>query len=302
MKFKLSEFIQSSRVKPKNSVKITNTTTIQRIQQRLEMDFNLMINICNISRWLEVLNSLSVYILEFESSTDIRDQIKSFTIRIEYPIELNFGTIYRLLTDHVDERFECKVLDTNSVQYDMVSVNVKPSITNTLKHPLMNRDVVINEYGIYEDYYLMSISISKHDWLIDNPSNEVFLKSINISSCVPEITTVKEAINIITYNPNVAVDQSIFNMPNNQRINVHNYDRRQKIFISNVNNVTYRVSIESCPFLGKLFDTHLTPNSTEWIVKDNIKSNQLQVINTSFQIDKVTRAKMDKYSQSIKPK
>ena len=178
MKFKLSEFIQSTRVKPKNSVKIINTTSIQRIQQRLEIDFNLMIYLSNISRWLEVLNSLGVYLLEFESSTDIRDQIKSFTIRIEYPIGVNFGIIYRLLTDHVDERFECKVLDSNSVQYDMVSVNTKPLISNTLKHPLMNRDVVINEYGIYEDYYLMTICISKHDWLIDNITNDVFLSMI----------------------------------------------------------------------------------------------------------------------------
>lgn len=294
MKFKLSEFIQPSRVKPKNSIRITNTATTQRIQQRVELNFNMMVGLPSIARWFEVLNTLGVYLIEFESSTDVRDQIQSFTAKIEHPIGINFAVIYRLLTDHVEERFECKVLETTSVQYDVVGINVKPTVTNTLKHPLMNRSVVINEYGTYEDYYLMSICITKHDWLIE--TNEVFLKSINITPALPDSSTT------IMYNPAIAVEQSVFNLPNNQRINVHGYDRRQKAFLSNVNGVSYRVSVESCPFLIKLFDTHLTPNSIEWIVKDNIKSNQLQVINTSFQIDRVMRAKMEKYSLSIKPK
>jgi hypothetical protein len=292
MKFKLSEFIQTERVKPKLPVKTSNSHVMKRIQYTIDVEFNMTTNISNISRWLETLETLDTHMLEFESSTIVGTLIKSFTIKLE-SIDMQHQTVRKLLSSQIDDKFDFKVTDYISVQYDMVSITSKPLVVKVIKHPLMKRNIVISEFGVHDEYYLMLIQISKFEWVIDTQGSDVYLKSINISSTNPIS---------VSHDNNIPISQDVFNLPNNQKIPTSEYDRKSKTFLTTVNGVKYKIDISSCPFLMKLFDVHLTPTSEEWFIKDNIKTNQLQVTNTSFKIEKDMKSKMDKFANSTKRK
>lgn len=292
MKFKLSEFIQTEREKPKTSVKASNFQILKRLQYTIDIEFNLTTNISNISKWLETLETLDTHMLEFESSTIVGSLIKSFTIKLESN-DMKYQTIRELLSSQINDKFDFKVTDFISVQYDMISVISKPLVIKAIKHPLMNRNIVISEFGIHDEYYLMLIQISKFEWIIDTQGSDVYLKSINISSTNS---------NSISHDNNIPISQDVFNLPNNQKIPTSEYDGKSKTFSTAVNGIKYKIDISSCPFLIKLFDVHLTPNSEEWFIKNNIKNNQLQVTSTSFQIEKNMKSKMDKFVNTTKKK
>jgi hypothetical protein len=291
MKFRLNEIIQTSRTKPKSNAKITMKTTVQKLQEKIEVDFNINVLMEEVSRWFEILNAMNVFLLEFDSSTYGDKKIKSFTCKLEYPMTTSNLLLSKLLSECTDERFTWKPLESFSVQTEIVSCESKPLFHASIKHPIMRRNINLFEFGTLNDFYLVGITIDKPSKLAEHNGKDISVKSISVSPSSEETSD----------DPNYPIEQSVFNLPDNKRIFVIDYNRREKKFTTRVNDVLYRIDVSGSPFLYKLIDEHVKPSSSnEWFVKENTKPNQLLITSMSFQVNKQTKAKMDKYELNLK--